>query len=137
MLNSEDMFTQIKTSSANKIVVSELSRKFNLATENVIARIAYTYSLSKSRKLDLLEIQDSSGKEYSKNVLFGNNYPYYVSMLCVHYGIHENNKDIPRYIKMHIDDGLELINAEVKDNPNLSGFDYLIDKIEEGLNGLC
>lgn len=38
---------------------------------------------------------------------------------------------------MHIDDGLELIDAEVKDNPNLSGFDYLIDKIEEGLNGLC
>lgn len=131
------MFTQIKTSSANKIVVSELSRKFNLATENVIARIAYTYSLSKNRKLDLLEIKDSSGKEYSKNVLFGSNYPYYVAMLCVHYQISENNKDIPRYIKMHIDDGLELIDAEVKDNPNLSGFDYLIDKIEEGLNGLC
>ena len=131
------MFTQIKTSSANKRVVSELSRKFNLATENVIARIAYTYSLSKNRKLDLVEIKDSSGKEYSKNVLFGNNYPYYVAMLCVHYQISENNKDIPRYIKMHIDDGLELIDAEVKDNPNLSGFDYLIDKIEEGLNGLC
>jgi DNA sulfur modification protein DndE len=38
---------------------------------------------------------------------------------------------------MHIDDGLELINAELKDNPNLNGFDYLIDKIDEGLNKIC
>jgi hypothetical protein len=29
---------------------------------------------------------------------------------------------------------LELISAEVKDNPNLDGFDYVIDKIEGGLN---
>ena len=38
--------------------------------------------------------------------------------------------------EMHIDDGLQLLNNELRDNPNLNGYDYLIDKIETGLNGL-
>ena len=128
------MFTQIKTSRANKLIVTDLSRKFNLGAENVIARIAFAYSLSKGRKLSLSDIADSQGKEYSKNVLFGNNYPYYLALLCTHYGIYKADKDIPKYIKMHLDDGLQLMNKELIDNPNLNGLDYLIDKIETGLN---
>ena len=37
------MFTQIKTSKENKDIVSQLTRKLGLGTENIIARIAYTY----------------------------------------------------------------------------------------------
>lgn len=37
---------------------------------------------------------------------------------------------------MHLDDGLERIAADVKDNPNLVGFDYLFDHIHEGLEEL-
>lgn len=128
------MFTQIKTSKANKLIVTDLSRKFNLGTENVVARIAFAYSLSKGRKMNLAEISDSQGKEYSRNVLFGSNYPYYLALLCTHYGIYKTDKDIPKYIKMHLDDGLRLMDTELRDNPNLNGFDYLIDKIELGLN---
>lgn len=51
--------------------------------------------------------------------------------------INEYNKDIPRYIKMHIDDGLELISEEIAENPNLIGFDYLLDKIGNGLKEIC
>lgn len=131
------MFTQIKTSKANKLVVTELSRKFNLGAENIIARMAFTYSISKNRKFSILEIKDSQGKEYSKNVLFGNNYPYYLALICTHYGIYKTDKDIPKYFKLHIDDGLELIDAELKDNPNLNGFDYLIEKIDNGLVEIC
>lgn len=127
------MFTQIKTSRENKLIVTDLSRKFNLGAENVVARIAFVYSLSKGRKMILTEIADSQGKEYSKNVLFGPNYPFYLALLCVHYGIYKTDKDIPKYIKMHIDDGLQLLNSELRDNPNLSGMDYLIDKIDAGL----
>jgi len=127
------MFTHIKTSKENRDIVSGLSRKLNLGTENIIARIAFTYSLSMDKKLDLSEIQNSQGKEYSKAVLFGNNLPYYISLLCVHYNIYKTDKDIPKYIKMHIDDGLEVINSELQDNPNLDGFDYIIDKIDNGL----
>ena len=130
------MFTSIKTSRSNKYIVTDLSRKFNLGAENIIARIALTYSLSKKRILSLTDISDSQGKEYSKNVLFGSNLPYYVGLVCVKYGLYKTDKDIPKYIKMHIDDGLQLMNNELRDNPNLNGYDYLIDKIEAGLNGL-
>ena len=127
------MFTQIKTSKANKIIVTDLRRRFNLGAENVIARIAFAYSLSSGRKLKLSDIADSQGKEYSKNVLFGNNYPFYIALLCTHYGIYKTDKDIPKYIKLHLDDGLQLLNNELNDNPNLNGMDYLIDKIDAGL----
>lgn len=131
------MFASIKTSKNNKLLVSELTKKLNLGTENVIARIAFTYSLSKNNKFNILDIKDSGGKEYSKSVLFGNNYSYYEALLCTHYNISKTDKDIPKYFKMHIDDGIELIALELNDNPNLNGFDYLIDKIELGLNELC
>ena len=130
------MFTSIKTSRSNKYIVTDLSRKFNLGAENIIARIALTYSLSKDRLLSLTDISDSQGKEYSKNVLFGSNLPYYVGLVCVKYGLYKTDKDIPKYIKMHIDDGLQLMNDELRDNPNLNGYDYLIDKITNGLEDI-
>lgn len=130
------MFTSIKTSRANKDVVTNLSRKFNLGAENIVARIALTYSLSKNRLLSLTDIADSQGKEYSKNVLFGNNQSYYVGLICVKYGLYKTDKDIPKYIKLHIDDGLQLMNKELRDNPNLNGYDYLIDKITNGLEDI-
>lgn len=131
------MFTSIKTSRQNKDIVTELSRKFNLGAENIIARIALVYSLSLGRKLNLSDILDSQGKEYSKGVLFGSNYPFYEGLICVHYGIYKTDKDIAKYIKMHIDDGLQIMNSELRDNPNLNGMDYLIDKIEKGLDSIC
>jgi DNA sulfur modification protein DndE len=131
------MFTHIKTSTENKIIVSELTRRFNLGTENQIARIAFSYSLKSGVKFNPLDVKDSGGKEYSKSVLFGNYYSIYLSMICTHYQIDTFNKDIPRFIKMHIDDGLELINKEVIENPNLIGFDFLLEKIENGLKEIC
>ena len=123
------MFNSIKTSRANKLVVTELSRKFNLGAENVIARIALAYSLAQDRQLSLSDIADSQGKEYSKNVLLGSNLPYYIGLICVKYGLYKTDKDIPKYVKLHIDDGLQLMNKELRNNPNLNGYDYLIDKI--------
>jgi DNA sulfur modification protein DndE len=131
------MFTHIKTSTENKLIVSELTRKFNLGTENLIARIAFSYSLKSGIKFNPLDVKDSGGKEYSKSVLFGNYYSVYLSMICTHYQIDTFNKDLPRFIKIHIDHGLEIINQEVKENPNLIGFDYLIEKIENGLREIC
>ena len=128
------MFTQIKTSTKNKENVVELTRKFNLGAENVIARIALAYSLQSGVKFSPLDIKDSGGKEYSKNVLFGNFYPVYLAMVCSLYQVPDTDKDIPRYFKLHLDDGLERIAKDVKDNPNLVGYDYLFDKINDGLS---
>jgi DNA sulfur modification protein DndE len=128
------MFTQIKTSKENKEVVALLTRKLGLGTENVIARIAYTYSLSQDKKLDLNDIKDAGGKEYSKSVLFGEYYDMYLGLLCVHYGLYKTDKDIGRYIKMHVDEGLQLLNEEVNERSNIDGFDFLIEKINLGLS---
>lgn len=130
------MFTHIKTSAENRQVVTDLTRKLNLGPENVIARLAFAYSLSKNEKFSITDIRDSKGKEYSKNVLFGHNLPYYVSLICTHYNIYKTDKDVPKYIKMHIDHGLELISEEFKNSPTMTGFDFLANKIEGGLKCL-
>lgn len=131
------MFSQIKTSAKNREIVVDLTRKFNLGAENVIARIAIAYSLKSGVKFDPTDVQDSGGKEYSKNVLFGSNEFLYVAMMCTYYGISENDKDLARYFKMHLDDGLERIAKDVKCNPNLVGYDYLFDRIQEGMAEIC
>lgn len=128
------MIGQIKTSTENKERVTRLTRKFGLGAENIIARIAIAYSLKQGGHFDPTKVKDSGGKEYSRNVLFGNLFPLYLSMICEHYQIKSTDKDLPRYFKLHLDDGLELIDKDIKDNPNLVGFDYLFDKIHEGLS---
>ena len=51
-------------------------------------------------------------------------------------GLYKTDKDIPKYVKLHIDDGLQLMNQELHENPNLNGYDYLIDKISHGLEDI-
>lgn len=123
------MFTQIRTSLENKEIVTQLTRKLGLGTENIIARIAYAYSLSTGTILDLNKIENSSGKEYSKSVLFGEYTDIYIGMICTHYQLYKTDKDIPRYIKMHLDHGLRLLNKEVEERTNVEGFDFLSEKI--------
>ena len=60
--------------------------------------------------------------------MFGKYRDYYIALICQHYGLYKTDKDIPKYLKMHIDHGLELINQELKLNPNLSGFDFIVEK---------
>lgn len=130
-------FSQIRTSNKNREIVAELTRKFNLGAENIIARIAIGYSLQFGVRFAPTDIKDSGGKEYSKNVLFGAYYLIYEALVCTHYQINNSNKDLPRYFKMHLDDGLQRIYDDIKDNPNLFGYDYLFDKIQEGLREIC
>lgn len=128
------MFSSIKTSEENKVRVKELTHKLQLGAENVIARIAFSYSLSKGVKLDLKNIKDSKGKEYNKRVLFGDQLAFYVALVCQYYGIYKTNSEIPKYLKLHIDHGLELIYNEMMDNPNLAGTDILLDLISVGID---
>ena len=130
------MFSHIKTSKENKEIVSKLTRRLNLGTENHIARIAFSYSLAQNRKLNLINISNSSGKEYSKSVLFGDNMDTYIGLICTHYKTYKTDKDLPKYVKMHIDDGLQLLNEEINQRSNIDGFDFLTEKIENGLNQL-
>lgn len=104
------MFSHIKTSKANKDLVSELTRKLNLGAENVVARLAIAHSLKDGKKLDLNKLADSGGKEYSRKVLFGDYENIYIGMICNLYGVYKNDKDLGRLVKLHLDEGLNLIN---------------------------
>lgn len=126
------MFNTIKTSKENKERVTQLTRKLGLGAENVIARLAFTYSLSQDQRLDVGDLLDSQGKEYNYKVLFGEYGDFYMAMLCLHYNLHISDKDLPKYVKMHIDKGLESLDSEFQKSSG-SGNDFLIRKIEAGL----
>lgn len=130
------MFRSIKTSEKNREVVAELTSKLGLGPENLIARIAFTYSISQGRKLQVSSIEDSKGKEYSSSVLFGDYLTVYTALICQHYCLHKLDYDIPKYVKMHVDDGLSLIYDVIQKNPNLSLFDFILDEIDRELENL-
>lgn len=130
------MFTSIKTSEANRQLVSELTNKLGLGPENIVARLAFAYSLSNNTKLDIKHLEDSKGKEYSSKVLFGDYLPFYVALICQRYNLYKNDEKIPKYIKLHIDDGLRLMDKRVKENPNMPLFDFIFTQIEIGLRNL-
>lgn len=130
------MFKSIRTSEANKKVVTELTQKLSLGPENVIARLALAYSLSRGRKLEFSSIKDAKGKEYSQNTLFGSYTAYYIALISQLYNLHKDDKDIPRYLKLHIDDGLELMQKNFKENPNQNGFEFILENVENGLAAL-
>lgn len=130
----------IHTSKSNKEVVQRLSRKIlGGASENVIARIALGYSLQTGKKFTQGEfrIYDSGGKEYKEHILFDAKYKdYFIALICQHYGIHKTNDNIPRYVKLHIDHGLESINVLFENNPKYTIFDFLTDHLENGISHL-
>jgi DNA sulfur modification protein DndE len=130
------MLKSVKTSENNRTVVRELTNKLGLGPENFIARLAFAYSISKNRKLNLSDIEDSKGKEYSSTVLFGDYLPLYVAIISQVYGVYKTDYDIPKYIKMHIDDGLNLISGMVKSNPNLPLLEFILEQANEGLKSL-
>jgi DNA sulfur modification protein DndE len=132
------MQINIKTSEANHKVVSELTRKLPAGTkENVIARIAIGYSISLGQKFQLKEMKDQKGKEYKDHILFDERFKdFYISLICQHYGIYKTDDDIPKYIKMHLDHGLEMMGNMFESNRNYTIFDFLLDHIEKGIEEL-
>lgn len=134
------MYHQInlKTSEKNKEVIQSLTSN-NLPAgtkENVIARIAIGYSLQTGKKFTGADFSqyDSKGKEYKDHILFDPSYKdFYIALICQHYGIYKTNDDIPKYIKLHLDHGLESIDKLFENNPGYTFFDFLEQHIEKGI----
>ena len=118
----------IKTSKENREIVARLSRKLGLGSENHISRIAFSYSINSEKKLNVSKISNSMGKVYSKSVFFGNNFDLYIGMVCIKYNIHSSDNDILKYIKMHVDDGLESLN-ELVENQGISDSLQFLNKL--------
>lgn len=127
----------ISTSPENEPLVKSLTQKIGLGSENHISRIALTYSLSKGYVLNLdKDLQAFGGKEYKDHTLFGSHKDYYVALICQRYQIHKDDTNIRKYLKMHIDQGLELINKFFDENKNFSGIEFLLDNIEVGIDAM-
>ena len=86
--------------------------------------------------MELKKIRDSGGKEYAFKVLFGENADVYIGVICTSYNLHKTDKDIPRYVKMHVDDGLDMIYREVNQKGSITGNEFLINAIEKGIKDL-
>ncbi len=131
------MQINIKTSESNQDVVRKLTNKLPVGTkENVIARIALGYSLQKGKKFTPAEfsLYDSKGKEYKDHILFDAKHrDFYIALICQHYGIYKTDDNIPKYIKLHIDHGLESIDKIFQDNYNYTFFDFLVEYMEKGI----
>lgn len=131
------MQINIKTSEENKAIVQDLTKKLNLGTENYVSRIAFAYSIAKGERLNLeKDLKDSKGKEYKEDILFGKYRQYYISLVCQQYNVHAADPNIAKYIKMHMDHGLELMHKLFEKNTNYSGLDFLIENIEKGIDAL-
>jgi len=127
----------ITTSPENKEVVKRLTSKLAISSMNVIARIAINYSLSKNRHLEIKDILTSTnGQEYKEQTLLGDYKNFYVAIMCKHYEIPSSSPDLPKYFKLHLDDGLQLIDKIFSDNPNYPMFDFLIKHLETGIETL-
>lgn len=126
----------ISTSEENKEVVKVLTNKLGLGTENVISRIAFAYSLSKGENLDLKDIKDSRGKSYKEETILGGYKSIYVALICQTYQIHKSDPSIGKYLKMHVDNGLELLFNIYESNPNYLGLDFILEQVDKGIDAL-
>jgi DNA sulfur modification protein DndE len=130
------MQINIRTSESNQEVVRKLTTKLPYGTkENVIARIALGYSLQTGKKFRTndFNLYDSKGKEYKDHILFDAKYrDFFIALICQYYGLYKTDDNIPRYIKLHIDHGLELMDTIFQDNYNYTFFDFLLEYIEKG-----
>lgn len=133
------MQINIKTSAANQAIVSNLTQKLpGGAKENIIARVALGYSLSTGKRFKQNEFgtYDSQGKEYKEHILFDSYKDFYVALICQAYGINKNNELIPKYVKLHIDHGLEAINYLFENRSQYNFFDFLIENLGKGIDAI-
>lgn len=132
------MSINIKTSEANQEVIKQLTSKLPAGTkENVIARIALGYSLKTGRKFSPSEFSryDSQGKEYKEHILFDEKYKdFYIALVCQYYGIYKSDENLPKYIKLHIDHGLEEMGNLFRTSPNYTFMDFLKDNLDAGIS---
>ena len=132
----------IKTSAANKEVVSRLTQKLpGDAKENIIARIALGFSLASGKRFSQQEIvrpkYDSQGKEYKEHILFDPaSKDFYIALICQAYGINKNSDLIPKYVKLHIDHGLEAMMHQFENRPQYTFFDFLVEYLGKGIDSI-
>jgi putative DNA sulfur modification protein dndE len=104
------MAINVKTSKANAQIVTKLTLKLHgQVAENVVARIALSYSLFLGKRFDLQTAvtEDSQGKEYKEETLFGAYMPVYLALFRCYYALPCGSEQLAKCVKLHLDHGLE------------------------------
>lgn len=134
------MLINISTSRKNQAVVSKLTLKLPKGSkENVIARIALTFSLASGKRFSINEFNtyDSQGKEYKDHILFEPKHKdFYIALVCQCYGVGKDNENIGKFVKLHIDHGLEQLDYLFENNKDYSFIDFLVEHLDKGINAI-
>lgn len=130
------MQTNVSTSEETEAILGKLSQRFNLSAKNILMRVAFAYSLTRGRRLSLDAVEDAKGNPYKEVTLVGQYKSYYIALICQHYQIYKTDSDIPKYFKLHIDDGLRLLEKLFLENSNYNFSDFLLEHIERGIDSL-
>jgi len=135
---------RIRISKRNSEIIDHLTSLYNFKFDSIIARIAFTYSLQLNKKFDLLDDLNisSDGKEWrDERALFGVSadeklyYVNYKAMLDQHYIKNLTEDEFVRLFKIHLDFGLEKIQADLDEKNIVSGYhiSYLMKLVKNGL----
>jgi len=130
------MQINVSTSEETEAILGRLSQRFSLSSKNILMRIALTYSLTRGRKLHDNKPEDTKGNPYKEITVVGHYRSYYVALICQFYGIYKTDSDIPKYFKLHIDDGLRQLDKLFSESSNYNLSDFLLEHIERGIDSL-
>ena len=61
---------------------------------------------------------------------------FYIAMICQAYGVTKTDELIPKYIKLHVDHGLEKLNYLFEHNPQYTFIDFLTDYYSKGIDAI-
>jgi DNA sulfur modification protein DndE len=135
---------RIKISKKNSETIDRLTSLYNFKFDGIIARIAFTYSLQLDRKFDVNEELGSSaeGKEWrDERALFGvssedkSYIVIYRAILDQTYSKSLTEDEFVKLFKLHLNFGLEKIEADLEDKNISSGYhiSYLMKLVKNGL----
>ncbi|MER0441597.1 DndE family protein [Emticicia sp. W12TSBA100-4] len=130
------MQINISTSEETEEILGRLSQRFNLPSKNILMRIAFSYSLTRGRRLNPAKPEDTKGNPYKEITVVGRYRSYYIALICQFYNIFKTDSDIPKYFKLHIDDGLRLLDKLFAESSNYNLTDFLLEHIERGIDSL-
>ena len=119
-----------KTSKSNRKLVSNLTRALSLGHENHIGRIAIMFSIKHLADNAIYDIvlNDSGGKEYSSNVLFGDNEELYREVIAYSHSTAVNDPKVDNYIKYHLDRGVELLGGLIFEEQTVVSLEEFVEE---------
>lgn len=121
------MIFRLKTSKSTENIINDMKNKFFI-TPNILLRIAVSLSLKNKKETKVFikeEVSklDSSGIEFQRHTLIGDNEIFYKIMMeqfC-----EESLSDeefFPIHFKYHLENGIKLLKSEIEFAPNFEIF---------------